>query len=513
MYYTSIDHYKGKILCRLIDNLGNSVSKTVNNFQPFLLIPNEKKSKYKDIYGNNLRRMDFDNPYELYSWYRDRKDLMDIFGSKNMVQQYIPRNFNVENLVDEWDAKQIRICYYDIETTVTGKMVKADQASNPIYAITYYDSKTKRFSSHIWNGVGNSKSDKSGSFILEDSQFKDNLDLYTYNSEAALLSGFLVDFNKKQFHIISGFNVDAFDNPYLINRIKIVLGENRAKTISPWNIIDDKIIKVKLGNQFIEEEGYKIFGIASLDYLNLYRKYQLQPRPNHKLDTISEIELGENKLHHHTGIPGHLLYREYFHDAIEYNIQDVALLPKLEEKLGFIELVLTFAYYSGSNYEDILSPIRTWHNIIYNYLYEKNIFYEIRKEIPERIKFSGGYVGEPIPGRYYNIASYDVTSLYPTIIRMLNISPETMLDKTGDLSYINNIINGEPIEIKNKNACIAPNGVEYDTKKQGFATHLVEKMFFERVKYKQKTKLYSQLSKLSNDDISEMVLNELNNRR
>jgi hypothetical protein len=218
-------------------------------------------------------------------------------------------------------------------------------------------------------------------------------------------------------------NCKFFDIPYLVNRITKIIGESEAKRLSPWNNLDQRIITM-MGR---EQTAYIPSGISVLDYIELYKKFAPggQSQESYKLDAICNVELGERKLSYEEYGSLHTLYKDNYQKFIEYNIRDVELVGKLEDKLRLIELALTLAYDSKSNYDDVFTQTRMWDAIIYNYLLKRKVVVPPITKNTKTESFVGAYVKNPILGLHHWVASFDLNSLYPSLIRQYNISPDS----------------------------------------------------------------------------------------
>jgi DNA polymerase elongation subunit (family B) len=278
--------------------------------------------------------------------------------------------------------------------------------------------------------------------------------------------------------IVTGWNVEFFDMPYLVNRIKSLLGLSEAKKLSPWGILNERMVEFK-GK---ENQSYEPVGITVLDYYQLYRKFTFGNQESYKLDYISQIELGEKKVDYSEY--GNLLelYKKDYQKFIEYNIQDVVLVEKLDDKLKFLEQVMALAYDAKVNYSDTMTTVRSWDVIIHNYLLEQNIVIPQFKKQPDNEALVGGHVKEPKIGLSKWVVSFDLNSLYPHLIMQYNISPETFVGKVGFPS-IDYLLEGD-WEYRDGMVAYAANGCTYKKDKQGFLPALMEKMYNSRAEYK-----------------------------
>ena len=186
--------------------------------------------------------------------------------------------------------------------------------------------------------------------------------------------------------------------------------------------------------QVVRHISYDIGGVSQLDYLDLYKKFTYKAQESYRLDYIASVELGQKKLDHSEFDTFKDFYTNGWQKFVEYNIIDVELVDRLEDKMKLIELALTMAYDAKVNYEDVFYQVRMWDTIIYNYLKRRNIVIPPKERSDKAEKYAGAYVKEPIPGKYDWVVSFDLNSLYPHLIMQYNISPETLLNKTS-ISY------------------------------------------------------------------------------
>ena len=235
------------------------------------------------------------------------------------------------------------------------------------------------------------------------------------------------------------------------------------------------------GNKFgmSEVDTYDIMGVAQLDYYDLFRKFTLNTlgqQESYRLDHIANVVLGESKLSYEEHGNLHTLYKEDYQKFIDYNIKDVDLVDKLEEKLGLISLALTLAYRGGVNYEDVLGTTTIWDSIIYRILNQQKVV------VPEKIEktkgnYEGGYVKEPQVGSHDWVTSFDLNSLYPNIIVQYNMSPETVIDGLIDTDVERML--RKQTEITGKYAT-APSGVRFSVDREGVIPSVIRQYYSER---------------------------------
>lgn len=298
-------------------------------------------------------------------------------------------------------------------------------------------------------------------------------------------------------------NCDFFDVPYIFNRTKNVLGKKKALKLSP------------IGEHFYSPYRSRYFfgGVSILDYLSVYKKFTYTQLPSYSLDSVSKKELSRGKVEYEGNLDE--LKKKDIKKFIEYNITDVELVVALDQKLQFIDLVQGICHVGHVPYEDYIYSSKYLEGAVLTYLRRNNIvapnkpadrqerMAQVRASGDE--KFIGAYVKDPIVGKYEWIYDLDLTSLYPSIIMSLNISPETKIGKIDNWDvedYLKGIektyfvqgeqISKEQIELffKQYNYSVASNGVLYDTEKKGVIPSILDEWFDKRVEYKDEMKKY-----------------------
>lgn len=462
-FYTSVVTYGNRLLVRSIRDGLHQKEKI--SFTPTLYTTNKKTTqvdtKWSTLYGVPAYEIqpgsitdckDFIKTYE-------NIDSFNICGQTNYGLQYIANEYPSDII---FDSEHIKIVGIDIETGVaeSGEFPHPKYADQEILLITLRDLKTAKtviFGARPYSG--------------------EHSDIYVQcKDEQDLLRKFITYWQCDVPDIITGWNIDLFDIPYIVNRIQKVLGDDYKK-LSPWNIVNERNIKVR-GN---EEQAFDIVGIASLDYLPLYKKYIPKNQESFKLDHIAFVELGEQKLDHSMYATFREFYSTNFDLFTDYNYTDVLLINKLEDKLKLIELHLTLSYMAKTNYGDALSPVKLWDAIIYNDLLKKNIVIPNKNVEKKSAKFEGAYVKDPIPGLHKWVASFDLASLYPHIIMGSNISPETLTDTRLNIT-VDSLLKKEPLP--ETEYAVTANGWCYSKDKQGFLAELMESLYSGRASNK-----------------------------
>ena len=460
-FYTNVLQYGNSLLVRYVED-GKRLTKRVR-YEPTLfdLVTTGEKTGYTTLDGRAVLPHHFDSIREAKDWISDRQNQDVVFGNTQYPYCWISDEYPDRV---EWDLDQMLIVTIDIEVECENGFPKPEDALEPLLSITVKNHQSKRIVVFGLHEFENSRDDVS--YI----QCKD---------EDHLLQKFLGFWEENTPDIITGWNTEFFDLPYLINRIKRVFNEDEVKRLSPWrNVFDRQVYQMGRTHQI-----YTIDGISALDYYDLYRKFTYTNQERYTLDYIAYVELGERK----DGNP-YDTFREWYtkdyQSFIEYNITDVELVDKLEDKMKLIELIVTMAYEAKVNLTDVLGQVRYWDILIYNHLRKKNIVIPPKKEHEKTDKYEGAYVKDPLVGMHNWVMSFDLNSLYPHLIMQYNISPETLITDChmqGD-KLVDKILEGK---VKNTTAyCMTPNGAYFRKNFKGFLPELMEQIYNDRVKYK-----------------------------
>ena len=465
-FYTYAKHYGNSILYRGIEN-GKRVTGR-RDFKPTMFVKSDKPSKYKSMYGESVSPIQFDSNKEAAEFAERYKEVSNfpIYGQTNWNYQFLTEKY--PNDID-WDINQIKIFSVDIETTVENGFPDVFNPLEQILLITLQDNVTKKI---ITFGTGPFTQ------TSETSQY--DVDYRQCRDEREMLVRFLDWWSVNTPDVLTGWNTDFFDVPYLISRVERVLDDDYIKMFSPFKLVRRNVKKI-MGR---EQLTYEIQGVAQLDYLALYKKFTYITRPSYKLDNIAETELGKKKLEN-----GFDTFREFYEKDwnrfVEYNIIDTALVDELEDKMKLIELILTMAYDAKCNFQDVFSPVRTWDSLLYNHLWKQNVVLP-QSENKKSRSIVGAYVQEVEPGEYEWVASFDATSLYPSIIMQYNMSPETLVPGSMMDVTVDGLLEGKHdlSSLKENNYSMTANGQCFTNDKLGYMPEIVQKFFDDRQKYK-----------------------------
>jgi DNA polymerase elongation subunit (family B) len=463
-FYTSVVQYGNRLLVRGV-NKGRNVQERLE-YKPTLWVPSKNQNaKHRSLMGVPLESIRFDGINDAKQYIKQYSDVENfaIYGNTNFAYQYITEMFPGEI---DFDIREIRTFSLDIETEAENGFPDVRNPQEAILLITLQDYATKKITTF-------------GAKHAE--PIKTNHNYITCRDEYDLLKRFLDFWSADYPHIVTGWNIEFFDLPYLLSRIKRVLGEDAAKKLSPWGIVNEREVEKYNKSQLAVDW----LGITALDYLDLYRKFTYSAQESYKLDYIAKQELGSEKLSYDEYDSFRDFYKNDWQKFVEYNVVDTELVDRLEEKMKLIELILTMAYDAKCNYADIFSAVRTWDCILYNHLWNKNIVVHQRDTSRKGRQIVGAYVKEPRPGKYDWVVSFDATSLYPSIIMQYNLSPETMVP--GFLqTTIEELLNQKHDlhNLKEDGLCLTANGYNFKTDTQGVFPEIVQKLFDDRQKYK-----------------------------
>jgi DNA polymerase elongation subunit (family B) len=465
-FYTNVYEKFNKILVRGYED--GRYFQIEEEFQPTLYVTSNKKSKYKTLDGSNVEPIqpgkisdckDFLKKYENVEGFT-------VYGNDNYKAQYISEKYPEDEI--KFDIKKIRLVTIDIEVASENGFPNVFDCAEELLAITLQNYATKNIICFA-NGRSYNNTRKDVVYV----QCSDEVDL---------IHRFLSFWEQNYPDAITGWNCELYDIPYIAGRIERILGEKDARRLSPWGNIRRREIVIQGRDQI----SYEISGISVIDYLDLYKKFTYKAQESYRLDHIANVELGQKKLDHSEFETFKDFYTKDWQKFIDYNIRDVELVDQLEDKMKLIELCLTMAYDAKVNYNDVFFQVRTWDAIIYNYLKKRNIVIPPKDRSEKSDKFAGAYVKEPNPGIYNWVVSLDLNSMYPHLIMMFNLSPETLLEKKCPNVSVDKILNQE-IDLSGYNEySVCPNGAMYRKDVRGFLPELMEKIYNDRVIFKKK---------------------------
>ena len=474
-FYTNVQSFGNSILYRGIRD-GQVVREKVD-YSPSLYLPSRKNPQgvYSSLDGLPLDQKVFGDLRAARDYIKQFDGVPGspvIYGQTRFEYAYIAEQHR--GMVD-YDYDKVQIAVIDIEVGSENGFPDPYKANEPITAICIKFLNQTPFV-----------------FACGEYEVQGNEVYVRCKDEYSLCKQFMAFWKDKYPDIITGWNTKFFDIPYLINRFRKILGEPETKKLSPWNFISERKTIIN-GREMI---AYGLLGVESLDYIELYKWYAPggKSQESYRLDAIAQVELGEGKISYDEYDNLHALYRLNFQKFIEYNIKDVELIIKLEDKLKLLELAVTLAYDTKTNFEDVFAQTRMWDSLTYAYLYEKNIIVPPRITKHKDGMFEGAYVKEVQVGKHDWVASFDLNSLYPHLMMQYNISPETLIepeDYTDEMRDIleqgvdvNKMLAKKVDLTRLKGATLTPNGQFFSTVKQGFLPKMMEEMYTDRKKFK-----------------------------
>ena len=463
-FYTSVCLLGDDILIRGYEH-GDPVQYREKSRPTLFLVPNaqQKTSKYRTLDGRYAFPKQFDGAREAREFIKTYEGAsgLEVHGYERYVYQHIAQKWQGEI---DYDMSKMKIWTIDIEVACENGFPDVQASAEEMLCITMKNFNTKE--TITWG---------TREFVApKDVEYR------VFWTEQEMLQDFHSWWNQNTPDIITGWNNNLYDIPYICRRIERVLGEKWKKSLSPWNRVIDREIKM-MGRTNI---AYEITGVAILDYLDLYKKFTYTNQESYRLDHIAMVELGDKKLDHSEFENFKDFYTSDWQRFVEYNIHDVNLVDMLEDKMKLIELAVTMAYDAKVNLEDVYSQVRMWDTLIYNDLKGRNIVVPPRLTTKKDDKYAGAYVKEPIPGSYDWVVSFDLNSLYPHLIMQYNISPETLMDERHPTVTVDKILNQEIVF--DGDGCVCANGAQYRKDTLGFLPQMMQRIYDERTIYKKR---------------------------
>ena len=464
-FYTNIQLIGNQFLIRGYEN-GKHITHR-EEWKPTLFVPSKRKTKYKTLEGESVEPIQPGFVRDCREFYKkyDEVENFKIYGNDRYVYQYISEKYPEDHI--QFDIKKIRLVTIDIEVAAESGFPDVENVAEELLLISLQDYATKKVTTF-----------GSRPFVNKDP----NVTYILCDDEVHLLRSFLAYWRKNLPEVITGWNSQMYDIPYLAGRINRILGEKSMKDLSPWGLVSQDEVYIS-GRKNIT---YDIGGVTQLDYLDLYKRFTYTNQESYRLDYIANYELGEKKLDHNEYDTFREFYTKDWDKFVRYNIIDVQLVDKLEDKLKLIELAITMAFDAKVNFIDIHYQVRMWDTIIYNYLKKQNIVIPPKKRTSKSQKYAGAYVKEPKPGKYDWVVSFDLNSLYPHLIMQYNISPETLKDDKHPTATVDRILKEEIDFQLHKDSAVCANGAMYRTDIRGFLPEIMEKIYTERTVYKKK---------------------------
>lgn len=424
---------------------------------------NKKAQVATSLYGTKLKQV-------ICNTEKDRRQKIQDLGIERIYENITPyQQFLIDmywdkNENDNFDEFPLKNWFFDIEVYSPDEFPKPEDAKYPINIITVYDTLEKMY--YSW-GLGEYKPDI------------ENIVYVNCKTEKDLLWNFLNFYRKDPPDILSGWNSETFDIPYIINRLDNLFGEDVRNMISPMNEELKRPVYARhfRGSFGREQLKYVVEGVSMLDYLDIYKTFSMGQRDSYKLDSIGEYEgVGRKIDTKNTNLA--TLAEKDWKTFVDYNIQDVNLLMKLDEKLQFLDLVRMLSYVGLTPFNAALGTISTVNGraiIEARKGSTPRVIPTFIKDVARTEKYEGAYVSEPKRGFQENIISFDANSLYPSTMITLNLSPET---KFGSITFIDE----EHVHVKSVNnedyKFTKPNFVKW-IRKNKIAVSKAKKLFYQ----------------------------------
>jgi len=449
-----------------------------------VVIPYKRYAYVKDNYGTHVSLYG-DRLKKTYKWDKTLEGLHE--------SDINPETRTLIDMYTNSDEPSVghRIMVIDIEVEVTEGFPSPQKAENKITSIAIHDSETDQYFCYVLDEKNK----------LEPDDWGKNVTVETFDKEFTLLQKFYAKYLEIRPTIITGWNVDGFDIPYLYNRSQQVVGKNVADCLSPISSV--------YWNKY--RERFMIAGVSCLDYLMLYKNFTFSSKPSYRLDEIGKSEVGTAKISYDGTLND--LYENHLNDFVKYNIHDVRIVKKLDDKLDFIDVARGICHVGHVPYEDIVYDSRFLEGAILVYLKKLGVVSPNkppRDDVKKDGKFTGAYVQDPQKGRHDWVYDLDITSMYPSIIMSLNVSPETKIGKIEGWNpqefikgknktysvHMNGKKKGQLTEVELKDffdknqVSISDNGIIYRTDKQGLIPTLLSDWFDKRKEYRKLAKKF-----------------------
>ena len=459
-FYTNVNLVGNNLLYIGYEN-GQRIQRRFK-FSPTLYVVSNKPTNWKTLDGRYAKPIQFDTVGAARDFKDKYKDVegFEVHGYDRYLYQYISSEFS--NEVD-YDIKTLKITSLDIEVACENGFPNVRECAESLLAITVQDFQTRKLKVFATRDYHNTRKD---------------VDFIYCDSEEHLLRSFLAYWQTDFPDVLTGWNCELYDVPYICGRLERLFGEKEMRQMSPWGMVKREEMEIKGRTQIL----YNMFGINVLDYMDLYKKFTYTNQESYRLDHIANVELGQKKLDHSEYENFKDFYTKDWQKFIDYNIKDVELVLHLEDKMKLLELAVALAYDAKVNLKDVYYQVRMWDTLIYNFLSARNVVVPPAKRANKDEKYAGAYVKEPIPGKYDWVVSFDLNSLYPHLIMQYNISPETLCESRHPSASVERIL-GNSCEIDPKYATCA-NGAQYRKDVHGFLPEMMKKIYDERVQSK-----------------------------
>ena len=457
------------------DKDGNPIREEYD-YKPWLYVGTTGSKDAVSMFNTPLKKITFNTDFERRKYVAD-SGITKFFDNLPCIQQFLVEKFWNVNETPEFSQIPLKVAFIDIEVYSPGEFPEPREAKAPINAITLYDTYTKIY--NIWG---------TKPYTVKQS----DMVYHYFADEKEMMKDFIQFFELADIDVFSGFNSESFDIPYIMNRINNILDSDWAKRMSPVGEVYSSDYVNRFGAL---TQKWKIQGISCIDYLEIYRKLIAKELPSFKLNYIAELELGEHKLEYEQSNLFDLADKDW-ERFIDYNIQDVVLLVKLDQKLKYLHILRLLAYAGLTDMESAMGTTAvTLGGMAIRCKYRNKKLMTFKRE--GKGTYAGAFVIDPIKGFHSAIASFDANSLYPNTCITCNISPETKLgyiisDDNSDIVEFQNV-SGKLYKIdkekfyklcKQEKMAVAANKIVYNQKIKGVLPEYMDYYYQARVKVK-----------------------------
>jgi len=465
-FYTSVNRYGNNILYRGFQD-GERIQKKIQ-YGPTLFHNTDKETGWNNLQNQPVMPKTFDTMRDAREWAQQYEgvDNYPIYGTTNYVTQYITDRFPNDI---KFEREKVNVVSLDIEVHSEDGFPFVADAAHPVVAITHKSNLDDVY--RVW-GLKDYEENEckvDGVKAIQYTKCKDEVDL--------LLSWLQYWSDSRTCpDVVTGWNTRLFDLPYLINRVNNIIGGDVYKKFSPWGVVDRRDIVIA-GRTNV---AYEMLGIQQLDYYDLFRKfgYSYGTLESYKLDHVAFVVLGDKKLSYEEHGNLQTLYNADHQLYIDYNLKDVQLIERLEEKMGLITLAMTMAYRGGVNYSETFGTTSIWDSIIYRILHKQQI------AVPPKIAqtktpYPGAFVKDPEVGMHQWVASFDLNSLYPNIIVQYNMSPETLIEGKVPGVTVDKLLDGTAAK-NDIDSTMAASGQRFSKVTEGIIPKVIKQYYDER---------------------------------
>lgn len=370
----------------------------------------DPRGSHKSMYGDTVKKV-------VPKTFAEKQKLLKTFaGNTKKWETDIDPIFRcLEQNYHNIDAPNLHVAFFDIETSFDKESGWSEpaEANNSITSISIHLQWLDEIiclavppETLTWEEA-NAIADSVGNVVL-------------FEKESDMLLAFLEVIEDAD--VLSGWNSEMYDIPYTVNRIKKVLGRHEIRRLCLWEV-EPKVREFERGGKV--QPTYDLIGRVHMDYLQLYKKYNYEERHSYKLNSIAEIELGDTKVEYDGTLDE--LYNDDFRTFLEYNIQDTRLLDKLDKKLQFIDLANSIAHANCVLIQTTMGAVAVTDQAVVIEAHSNGLVCPDKNRTEKESRAAGGWVANPRKGLHKWIASTDMKSLYPSVIRALNMSPETIV--------------------------------------------------------------------------------------